>query len=257
MHIFNASIIFKKPIKTKIFMNTLKKNLLLFSIISLTLSLTACGGSKEPVDTRKTVQISVNPASAEIFVNGRSVGYGSYTLVMKYGDVKSVQVKDPSYMPMSPRVFDYTNYTTASTFPKSFFDLSVVGKSPAFAASESADYVNRNISLQVEEGKTELEAFKIIHRTMLNYFDVLESSDKNSGYFRTSWVGKKWPGRTNRIRVIVSQVSDEPLEYRMKFISETAPAGTPIRDDGQFTEHNRIPRSYNGFYEELRIKLVN
>ncbi len=130
---------------------------------------------------------------------------------------------------------------------------------PQKNASEVA-YVNKQISLEVKQGRTELEAFQIIQRTMLSYFDVLESSDKNAQYFRTAWVGSKGlAGKkgVSRIRVIISKNSENPLSYRMKFNAERAPKGTAYENDTKFEPWNFIPRKYEEFYNEMVQSLKN
>jgi hypothetical protein len=60
------------------------------------------------------------------------------------------------------------------------------------------------------------------------------------------------------MRVIIKQSSDDPLSYKIKFISEySGRSGTPFSADEQFSAFERILKTYDGFLDELTTKLKN
>lgn len=94
--------------------------------------------------------------------------------------------------------------------------------------------------------------------TILSKFDVLENNDEKLGYLRTSWVGVTFKTNTVRMRVIIKQSSEDPLSYKIKFVSEySGRAGTAFNADEQYRSFDRILKKYDGFLEEMSTKLKN
>jgi hypothetical protein len=63
---------------------------------------------------------------------------------------------------------------------------------------------------------------------------------------------------TIRTRVIVKQSSDDPIAYKIKFVSEeSGKAGTPFGADELYRPFPRILKQYDGMIEELSTKLAN
>jgi hypothetical protein len=97
-------------------------------------------------------------------------------------------------------------------------------------------------------------------QTVLGKFDVLESSDEKAGYLRTAWVGVVFAASNNtiRTRVIVKLASDDPLAYKIKFVSEeSGKAGTPFSADELYRPFPRILKQYDGMVDELTTRLAN
>lgn len=125
-----------------------------------------------------------------------------------------------------------------------------------YESSSESVQVNKNVVLNVKKGRDMEEAWEIIHSTILNYFDVLEASDSNSGYMRTAWVGTNYPRDTTRERVIIKKSGKDPLKFNLKFISEHA-GKEDIRfdNDAKYSPHNRIRKKYDAMIGELTTKL--
>lgn len=128
----------------------------------------------------------------------------------------------------------------------------------SYTSSIQSDIANNEIVLNIKPGRTKEEAWKTIVATVLGKFDVLEMNDEKSGYLRTSWIGVTFKANTVRMRVIIKQSTDEPLSYKIKFVSEySGRAGTPFSADEQFAPFGRMLKKYDGFLEELTTKLKN
>ena len=60
------------------------------------------------------------------------------------------------------------------------------------------------------------------------------------------------------MRVIIKLSTDDPLSYKIKFISEySGKSGSAFNADEQYHPFNRILKKYDGFLEELSTKLKN
>ena len=95
-----------------------------------------------------------------------------------------------------------------------------------------------------------------MNRVVLDYFDVLETIDENTGYIRTSWVLNKFKSSNIRTRLIVKFGGNNPLTYKVKLISEYAPPTVSIKADEQFQEWDRILRAYEPLIQDLRSRLT-
>ena len=200
-----------------------------------------------------TVVVTSTPQTAKIYVNGVVMGSGNLQVSVPYGECITVEVKEDGYI---PEVRDYCKKKGLGLPPKSdYFKLQV---DESYTSTIQSDIANKELVLNVKPGRTKEEAWKIIVSTILGKFDVLEMNDEKSGYLRTSWVGKIFKANTVRMRVIIKQSTDEPLSYKIKFISEySGRSGTPFSADEQFAAFERILKTYDGFLDEITTKLKN
>ena len=128
----------------------------------------------------------------------------------------------------------------------------------SYTSSIQSDIANNEILLNVKKGKSKEDAWKIVVATVLSKFDVLENSDEKAGYLRTSWVGVTFKTNTLRTRVIIKQAADDPLAFKIKFVSEESEkSGTPFNADEQYKPIGRILKKYDGLIDELTTKLAN
>lgn len=203
--------------------------------------------------TSAVVAVTTSPQSAKILVNGVLMGTGSLTVTVPSGDCVSVEVMEMGFITQST---NYCKRKGVTSPPKS--DYFKLDADESYSSSVEVDNANIDIPLEVKKERTKEEAWKIIISTILGKFDVLEMNDVNSGYLRTAWVGKSSGGSTIRMRVIVKMSSEEPLSYKIKFISEIAPKPqTPYGADEKFLPFSRIWKKYDGFLDELITKLKN
>lgn len=200
-----------------------------------------------------SIAVTSTPQTAKIYVNGVVMGSGNTQVSVPYGECVTVEVKEDGYI---PEIRDYCKKKGLGAPPKSdYFKLQV---DESYTSTIQSDIANKELVLNVKPERTKEEAWKIIVSTILGKFDVLEMNDEKSGYLRTSWVGKIFKANTVRMRVIIKLSTDEPLSYKIKFISEySGRSGTPFSADEQFGAFERILKTYDGFLDELTTKLKN
>jgi hypothetical protein len=57
----------------------------------------------------------------------------------------------------------------------------------SYQASEQSDQANVNITIEPGPDRTEDAVWNVISSIVLSYFDILENSDRETGYLRTGW----------------------------------------------------------------------
>lgn len=199
------------------------------------------------------VTITTNPQSAKIYVNGVKMGSGTLVVTIPGNECVTVQVVEDGYLSEERT---YCKKRGITPPPKN--DYIQLDQDDSYTSSIQSEFANIDITLGIKKERTKDEAWKIIVSTILGRFDVLEMNDEKSGYLRTNWIGVTYKRNTVRMRVIVKQTSDEPLQYKMKFITEiSGHSGTPFTADEQFAPFGRILKKYDGFLEEMQTKLKN
>lgn len=203
--------------------------------------------------TPASIAVTSTPQTAKIFVNGVVMGAGSLQLTVPFGECLTVEVKEEGYIPESRT---YCKKKGQGAPPKS--DYFKMQPDESYTSSIQSDIANKELVLNVKSERTKEEAWKIVVQTILGKFDVLEMNDEKSGYLRTSWIGVTFKANTVRMRVIVKQATEDPLSYKIKFVSESSGrSGTPFSADEQFSAFGRILKTYDGFLDELTTKLKN
>lgn len=199
------------------------------------------------------VAVTTSPQTAKIYVNGILMGTGSLSVTVPNGDCVTVECTDVGFIPQT------TNYCKKKGItlpPKS--DYKKLEVDETFTSTVEVDNANIDIPLEVRKERTKEEAWKIIVSTILGKFDVLEMNDEKSGYLRTAWVGRSSNGSTFRCRVIVKMSAEDPLAYKIKFVSDIAyEPKLSYSADEKYQPINRIWKKYDGFLEELVTKLKN
>lgn len=199
------------------------------------------------------VKITTNPQSAKIYVNGVKMGAGSLVVTVPSNECVTVQVSEDGYL-----YEERTYCKKRGITPPPKTDYIQLDIDDSYTSSVQSEYANIDISLDVRKDRTKAEAWKIIVATILGKFDVLEMNDEKSGYLRTNWIGVTYKRNTVRMRLIVKQASEEPLQYKMKFITEISPrSGTSFTADEQFSPFGRILKKFDGFHDEMTTKLKN
>lgn len=199
------------------------------------------------------VSVTTSPQTAKILVNGVVMGSGSLPVSIPNGECLTVEIKEDGFI---PEIRDYCKKYGVSRPPKS--DYFKLLPDESYTSSIQSDIANNEILLGIKEDRSKDEAWKIIVSSILGKFDVLEMNDEKSGYLRTSWIGVTFKANTVRMRVIVKMSSENPLAYKIKFVSEfSGRAGTPFSADEQYQPFGRILKKYDGFLEELMTKLKN
>jgi hypothetical protein len=134
----------------------------------------------------------------------------------------------------------------------------------SYSASTASDQANVNVTIEVNKNTKEEQAWKLLSSIVLNYFDVLENSDSQTGYLRTAWQIKAWgvtaPNESVvRTRVILKRVSDMPLRYSLKIVSEKNKDGLrrdwSTKDDENYQPWDRILNTYKDVISEAQSRL--
>ena len=199
------------------------------------------------------VTVTTQPQTAKIMVNGVVMGSGSLPVSVPSGECVTVEIKEDGFI---PEIRDYCKKKGVSMPPKTDYFKLIPDES--YTSSVQSDIANNEILLNVKEERTKEEAWKIIVSSILGKFDVLEMNDEKSGYLRTSWIGVTFKANTVRMRVIVKMSTENPLAFKIKFVSEmSGRSGTPFSADEQYQPFGRILKKYDGFLEELMTKLKN
>ena len=91
---------------------------------------------------------------------------------------------------------------------------------------------------------------------VLSSFDILEITDKETGYLRTAWAISRFESSTVRTRIIVKQGDIDPIKFVVKIISEF----TPDRDvstncDQCFGQWDRLLYQYKDIINEMIFRL--
>ena len=86
--------------------------------------------------------------------------------------------------------------------------------------------------------------------------DVIETTDKETGYIRTAWTVQNFTMATVRTRIIVKQGTLKPLAYKFKLVSEIAfGSGVSPKDDQLFKEWDRVLRKFEPIATELPSRM--
>jgi len=199
------------------------------------------------------VTVTTNPQSARIYVNGVLMASGKAVVTISKKDCITVEIRLEGYVQETRTYCEKKGMTSA---PKS--DYVQLQPDESYTSSIQSDIANNDILLNVKKGKSREDAWKSVVSTVLSKFDVLENSDEKAGYLRTSWVGVTFKSNTIRTRVIIKLSSEDPLSFKIKFISEeSGRSGTPFNADEQYKAFTRILKKYDGFIDELGTKLAN
>ncbi len=201
--------------------------------------------------TDRIVKLKVTPESAEIKINGKVVGLGEYDVKVPHGDCSQVIVFKEGYI---KKKLNYCNSKEYQEPPVN--DHIELVEDEAFKTSVSTDMANVNVTLEVKEGLAEIDAWKLISSIVMAEFDVLEITDKETGYIRSAWQVQSFNGEsTIRTRVIVKMGDSNPLKYVIKIASERAEGVVSVKDDQDFEEWNRILKRYQYIIGEAQARL--
>jgi len=212
----------------------------LFSLVLIFgLSISAIAG-------KKTVLISCSEPDAAIFSNGVRVGTGQAEVIVLSKACVTINIKKTGFLEVEQKLCNKKD------FPKPeksyYFDLLT---DPAYNASIQTDMANVDIEIELNQGRSEVDSWKIINQVITSYFDVIEISDRETGYLRTSWNQQSFSNATVRTRVIIKIGTLDPISYKVKLVSEIADAGTSVKADHKFSEWHRVLRSYETLVEQI------
>lgn len=222
-------------------MNNIKKTLLLSSAIMI---------GSIPADAKsKRVNVSTEQGAA-IYLNGQQVGSSSTSFLIKNeGSNFKIRVEKVGFIPQERNYrWDPKGGAPPST------DYIELEKDDAFESSMLTNVANHDIDIRT--ANPEDESWKLLSRIITGSFDVIQVTDKATGYMCTAWTVKSFKAATIRTRLIVKTASTEPLSYKIKLVSEIAPAGTAATADEAFRPWDRMLRTYENVIPELQSRLA-
>ncbi len=223
-------------------MKTFAKGFLLFLVLALI--------GSEAFAGKKIVKLGVSEPDAKIFLDGKLMGTGQLDLVVLSNTCANIKVEKVGYLTEYITFCYKPNYAPP---PKTYYVE--MKKDDAFDATEATDMAN--IDIEIKTNKSEVEAWKLISQIITSYFDVIEVTDRETGYLRTSWVVQTFKQNTIRTRVIVKLGSSDPLSYKVKLISEqSGQPQTSVKSDELFKEWDRILRKYKEVVNEIQTRLT-
>ncbi len=198
---------------------------------------------------KKTIVISASEDDAKIYKNGKYIGEGQVNIVVVSNSCATIEVRKVGYLTQKVK---FCNNKYSAKPPKTFFFE--MKRDDSFDASIRSDIAN--LDLELKSSKNDIDAWKLISQIVTSYFDVIEITDRETGYLRTAWVAQGFKQNTIRTRFIIKQASTDPLVYKMKLISEySGAAGTSIKRDEQYREWDRVLRKYASIISELTTRL--
>jgi len=203
---------------------------------------------ENPIEKRK-IDFGVSESDAEIWINGKLLGKGNLEIVVPSKGCITVVVKKVGFL---TEQIDFCNKKGMAKPPKSYYMQLV--RDDAFDASIQTDIANVDIELKCTISKT--KAWKLINQIILSNIDVIEMTDKETGYLRTAWSLKVFKQNTIRTRIIIKQTSDSPLTFKVKLVSEASGRTmTSVKSDELYKEWDRILRSYSNVIPELQARI--
>ncbi len=211
----------------------------------------ATGSYNSDVDLigKRKIDFGVSEPDAEIWVNGRLLGKGNLVIAIRSNSCSTVVVKKVGFL---TELREFCNKKGMAKPPKSYYMK--LEKDDAFEASIQTDIANVNIELKSTLSKT--KAWKLLNQIILSNIDVIEMTDKETGYIRTAWTVKTFKQNTVRTRIIVKQTSDSPLTFKVKLVSEESGSPrTSVKSDELFKEWDRVLRSFSNVIPELQARI--
>lgn len=199
---------------------------------------------------KRKVELGVSESNAEIYINGKLVGKGFATVTVPSKDCVTVIIKSIGFL--TERI-EFCNKRNMTKPPKSYYVE--MRRDDSYDASIQTDIANIDIELKCNSmGKD--KAWKLINQIVLNYIDVIEMTDKETGYLRTAWSLKTFMQNTVRTRIIIKESSTDPLVFKIKLISEYSGFPlTSVKSDELYKEWDRVLRSYSNLIGEFQARI--
>ncbi len=226
----------------------MRKNFRLSAIILVLVFITAL--TNDAFAGKKKVQLSTSEPDAEIYIDGKVMGKGQVEVLILKNSCVTVKIAKVGFL---EETISFCNKKHSAEPPKTYYVE--MKRDDAYDASIQTDIANIDIELKTE--KPEEEAWKLISMIITSYFDVIEVTDKETGYLRTSWVIQTVQQNTIRTRMIVKLGDTDPLTYRVKLVSEESRVpGTSVKSDELYREWDRVLRKYSSVFDELQSRVA-
>ena len=199
---------------------------------------------------KKKIELGVSESDAEIFINGKLVGKGSTVVTVPSDDCVTVIVRKVGYL---QEKIEFCNKKKMTKPPKTYYIE--MQRDDAYDASVQTDIANVDIEVKVDNMDKD-QAWKLINQIVLTYIDVIEMTDKETGYLRTAWQLKTFRQSTVRSRIIVKEASTDPLVFKVKLVSEASNLPmVSVKSDELFKEWDRVLRSFSNVIPEFQARV--
>lgn len=227
----------------------MKRNYTLLSFLLVFLFSTAF--SLDAMAGKKKVQLSASEPDAEIYIDGKIMGKGQVEVLILKNSCVTVKIVKVGFL---EETISFCNKKHSAEPPKTYYVE--MKRDDAYDASIQTDIAN--IDIELKTTKDEEEAWKLISMIITSYFDVIEVTDRETGYLRTAWVIQTFQQNTIRTRMIVKLGDTDPLTYKIKLVSEESRApGTSVKSDELYREWDRVLRKYGSIFDELQSRVSN
>lgn len=226
------------------------KKLLLVLTVFCTSAMLAHPNLKDEMAGKKKVQFSVSENDAEISVNGKTLGKGNLEITVPKDACVTVVVKKVGWL---TKQIEFCNKKDMTAPPKTYYVE--MRRDDSYDASVQTDIANIDIELKCTSMDKDT-AWKLINQIVLSYIDVIEMTDKETGYLRTAWSLKAFTQNTIRTMIIIKQPSADPLIFKVKLVSEASGQPlTSVKSDELYKEWDRVLRSYSNVIGEFQARL--
>lgn len=236
--------------------------------------ITYCNKESEPVPPfsdeiklrDRKAQINVIPEDAKIFVDGKEVAKGNYSVKIPFGKCTEILVVKPSFV---TERYDLCNQTDAQS-PEPVYAIKMKDDE-AYQQSEESSIANKNFTLTIDnQNINQADAWKKLVSIIQSRFDEIETIDASTNYLKTNWVGRSFNQGSQypsmiRTRVIITSAGSAN-NFNIKIQSEISKgtadcsgAGndfnkrrlTPTMDEC-FEPVDRILRKYSDLISEIQ-----
>ena len=197
-----------------------------------------------------TIKIVASESDADIYQDGELMGKGTVMIKLISNTTSTIVVKKMGFFDSKELLHNNSHYPK----PEKIITINLQ-KDDGFDASITTDIANNDI--QVISKLAEEKTWKLISEIVYSYFDVVEITDKSSGYLRTAWTVTNFSNYTIRTRIIVRICSSENgLCYKVKLVSEKADQpNTSAKEDEKFKPWDRVLKKYSNFVQEIQSRV--
>jgi hypothetical protein len=221
-----------------------RSKLFVILLVFLAIATTATAGKKQ-------VKFSTSEPDAKVYVDGKLMGSGQVTFNIEAYTCAVVKVEKLGFL---TGTIEFCNKPKMTPPPKTYYYA--MERDDAYDATEATDVAN--VDIEIKTTKSEIEAWKLLSQIITSYFDVVEVTDRETGYLRTSWVIQSFKQQTVRTRIIVKLGQTDPLSYKIKLVSEVANGPTvSVKSDELYKEWDRILRKYREVIREVQTRLAS
>lgn len=198
---------------------------------------------------RRDVNILVDAPAAEFYADGTLIGKGknSTTITLYKGKSVELVIRAEGFLEYS-RIMNFSENVSSYNLTQDMsIDKSYTESVP------SADIANKSMEFTVGKNVTRNDAIKRLKYYVSEKFETLEIDDNFTGWYRTAWVIKEFPGKKYvRTRVEIKEVPDNlegQLKFKFSLRSEMAQGGN---SEENFKPWSRVLSEYSTMHIDVR-----